>query len=84
MMRRAVFITVPPRDDYVLRATGLTWHVDRAHGDGSVSRVSEAGERDRAVALGALRSLAERDGTDAWDGAGFGFYRLVARHHRWP
>jgi hypothetical protein len=83
LMRRAVFITVPPRDDYVLRATGLTWNVDRSHGDGSVSRVS-VGERDRAVALGALRSLAARDGTDAWAGAGVGVYRLIERNRRSP
>ena len=83
MMRRAVFTTVPPRDDYVLSATGLTWNVDRVRGDGSVSRVS-AGERDRAVALRALLSWAERDGTDAWGGAGIGSYRLIERHRRSP
>jgi hypothetical protein len=80
MSRRAVFTTVPPRNDYVLSGTGLTWNIDRAHGDGSVSRIS-AGERNRASALGAVLSLAERDGTDAWDADGIRSYRLL-RHHR--
>ncbi|HSG01711.1 MAG TPA: hypothetical protein VLA20_11290 [Vicinamibacterales bacterium] len=83
MIRRAVFSTVPQRDDYVLTPTGLTWNIDRAHGDGSVSRVS-SGERDRAVAQRALLSLAARDGTDAWAGAGIRFYQLIERHRGSP
>jgi hypothetical protein len=77
-MRRDVYATVLPSGDYVLTSTGVTWNVDRAHGDGNVSRIS-AGERDRSVAVRALRSLAERDGTDTWVESGIGFYCLVDR-----
>lgn len=82
-MRRAVFTEIPRQDDYVLGSTGFTWTVDRARGDGSVWRIS-AGERSRAVALRLMRTLAERDGTDAWVGAGIGSYQLIARHRHDP
>jgi len=82
-MRRTVFITVPRQGDYVLSSTGITWTVDRARGDGSVSRIS-AGERNRVLALNAVRSLAGRDGTDGWEAAGIRSYRLIAHHRQAP
>lgn len=76
-MRRAVFTTVPPKNDYVLSPTGFTWNLDHVQGDGSISRIS-AGARNRLVALRALLRLAERDGTDVWDAAGIRCYQLLA------
>lgn len=81
MIRRAIFTTNPTRGDYILSPTGLTWHVRRTDGHGSVLSIS-AGERNRKTALATLLSLAEGDKADAWETAGPGSFRLVKRYRR--
>ena len=79
MIRRQIFTASPPRGDYILGSTGVSWNVDRTNGDGTVMRIS-AGERNKKSALAALLSLAEGDKTDAWEPVGTNSYRLIKRH----
>ena len=78
VLRRDVFIAVPRQHDYILGSTGVSWTVDRVLGATSVSRIS-TGERSEVQARSAARALAARDGTDAWQVAGIGSYRLIWR-----
>lgn len=82
-IRRAVFIASPPKGDYVLSPTGYTWNVRRSNGDGSGQSLL-AGARDREVALSHLVSLADGNGTDAWETAGSGSFWLIARYRPRP
>ncbi len=77
-MSRAIYTADPPQGDYFLSPTGLTWHVRRTNGHGSVLSVS-AGERNRKSALATLLSLAEGDKADAWETAGPDSFRLIKR-----
>ncbi len=76
MIRRDIFTAHPPRGDYFLSPTGLTWGVRRTSDAGSVMSISE-GERNRKVAVAALLSLAAGDKSDAWEPAGNGSFRLI-------
>jgi hypothetical protein len=67
----------------VLSPTGYTWNVRLSNGDGSAQGLF-AGARDRTVALSHLVSLADADGTDAWETAGSGSFRLIARYRPPP
>lgn len=82
-MRRDIFTAHPPRGDYFLSPTGLTWGVRRMNGSGSVMSISE-GERNRKIALAAVLSLAEGDKADAWEPAGTGSFRLIKRFRSSP
>jgi len=81
--RRDIFTAQPPRGDYFLSPTGLTWGVRRTNGHGSVMDIS-AGERSKRIALAALLSLAEGDKADAWEPAGTGSFRLIKRFRSSP
>jgi hypothetical protein len=83
MMRRDVFTTSPPQGDYILNPAGVTWHVRRATGLGSVLSISVA-DRNRKTALATLLSLAEADQADAWENEGAGSFRLVKRFRSSP
>jgi len=83
VIRRDVFTASPPGGDYILSSTGLTWHVRRTNGSGSVMSIS-AGELNRKSALAALLSLAEGDKADAWEAAGTGSFRLIRRYRLSP
>lgn len=83
MIRRDIFTARPPRGDYFLSPTGLTWDVRRTTGAGSVMSVS-TGARDRKSALAALLSLAEGDKADVWETEGTGSFRLIKRYRSWP
>lgn len=83
MIRRDIFTAHPPRGDYILSPTGLTWGVRRTNGNGSAASIS-AGERDRKTALATLFSLAEADQADAWETAGTDSFRLVKRSRSSP
>ena len=78
-IRRAVFIASPPKGDYVLSPTGYTWNVRLSNGDGSAQSLF-AGARDRGVALSYAISLADANGTDAWETTGTGSCWLIARY----
>jgi hypothetical protein len=82
-IRRAVFTASPPKGDYVLSPTGYTWNVRLSNGDGSAQSLF-AGARDRDVALSHLVSLADADGTDAWETASSGSFWLIARYRPCP
>jgi hypothetical protein len=82
-MRRDVFTAHPPDGDYILSSTGYTWDVRRATGNGSGMRIA-VGERNRKVALTAMRTLAERDQADAWETSGSDSFRLVTRPRSSP
>jgi hypothetical protein len=82
-MRRDIFTANPPRGDYFLSPTGLTWGVRRANGNGSVMSIS-AGERNKKIALATLLSLAEGDKTDAWETVGTGSFWLIKRYRSSP
>jgi hypothetical protein len=77
MMRRDVFISNPPQGDYILKPTGLTWHIRRATDTGSMLSISVT-DRTRTSALTLLLTMAERDQMDAWENEG-GAFRLVKR-----
>lgn len=77
MFRRAVFVTQPPPDDYIVSPTGFTWNVRRSLGPGTVLAVS-AGTSTRAAALALASRLAKDDCTDAWETTGADF-RLIQR-----
>lgn len=80
MIRRDIFsANPPPRGDYILSTTGLTWNVRRANGNGSVMSIAD-GARDRKSALATLLSLAESDKADAWETSGIGSFRLIKRY----
>ena len=69
-MSRHVFSEKPPpRGDYILSSTGLTWNVRCATGNGSVRTVAD-GAPDKTSALATLLSMAEADKADAWETAG--------------
>ena len=78
-IRRAVFTASPPKGDYVLSPTGYSWNVSRSNGDGSAQRLF-AGARDRAVALSYVVSLADANGSDAWESSGSSSFSLIARY----
>ena len=78
MFRRAVFVTQPPPDDYIVSPTGFTWNVRRSLGPGTVLAVS-AGTSTRAAALALASRLAKDDRTDAWETIGAGDFRLIQR-----
>lgn len=82
-IRRAVFTTSPLKGDYVMSPTGFTWNVRQSNGDGS-ARALFAGARDRSVALSHLVSVADADGTDAWETVGDGSFWRVARYRARP
>jgi hypothetical protein len=79
VIRRDIFSDDPPRGDYIVSPTGLTWSIRRVTGNGSVIGVSD-GERDWKSALITILSLAERDKADAWETAGRGSFRLIKRY----
>jgi hypothetical protein len=83
VIRRDIFTANPPRGDYILSPTGLTWGVRRTNGNGSVMNIS-AGERNRKIALATLLSLAEGDKADAWETVGTGSFRLIKRYRSSP
>lgn len=83
MIRRDIFTADPPRGDYILSPSGLTWGVRRASGTGSVISIS-AGERNRKSALATLLSLAQREKADAWETSGIGSFRLIKRYRSLP
>jgi hypothetical protein len=76
VIRRQIITSRPLRGDYILGSTGVSWNIDRTHGDGTVMRIS-AGERIKKIALASLLSLAEKDNTDAWEPVGTSAYRLI-------
>lgn len=82
-MHRDIFTADPPRGDYLLSPTGLTWGVRRVNDTGGVMSISE-GERNRKKAVAALLSLAEGDKADAWEPAGPGSFRLIKRYRSSP
>jgi hypothetical protein len=82
-IRRAVFIASPPKGDYVLSPTGFTWNIRLSNGDGSALSLF-AGGRDRNVALSHVVSLADANGTDAWETAGSGSFWLIAQYRPAP
>jgi hypothetical protein len=82
-MRRDIFTANPPRGDYFLSPTGLTWGVRRTNGNGSAMSISN-GERDKKRALATLLSLAEGDKTDAWETVGTGSFWLIKRYRSSP
>ena len=77
-IRRETLTAVPPDGDYILNPTGYSWNLRRSKGDGTV-QVIAAGERDKAVALANLISLADADKTDAWETVGTGVFWLLHR-----
>jgi hypothetical protein len=78
MWRRETLTTNPPDGDYILSPTGYSWNVRRSIGGGSVQSIT-AGERNKAVAVASLISLAEADRTDAWETVGTGVFWLIKR-----
>jgi hypothetical protein len=78
VIRRDIFSAQPPRGDYILSPTGLTWNIRRANDNGSVMSIGT--ERDWKTALATLLSLAEGDKADAWETAGTGSFRLIKRY----
>ena len=80
MIRRGTFsANAPPRGDYILSSTGLTWNVRCATGNGSVMTIAD-GARDKKSALATLLKMAEADKADAWETAGIAAFRLVKRY----
>jgi len=83
LIRRDIFAAHPPRGDYFLSPTGLTWGVRRTNDHGSVMSIS-AGEGNKKTALATLLSLAEGAQADAWETAGTGAFRLIKRYRSSP
>ena len=78
MFRRETLTANPPDGDYILSPTGYSWNVRRSLGNGSVQSIA-AGERNKAVAVASLLSLAETNKTDAWETVGTRVFWLLRR-----
>jgi hypothetical protein len=78
MFRRQTLTANPPDGDFILSPTGYSWNVRRSLGNGTVQSIA-AGERNKAVALASVMSLAEADKTDAWETVGTGVFWLIRR-----
>lgn len=78
MMRRDVFTSTPPQGDYILISRGVTWHVRRATGTGTVLSLSVT-DRTRKTGLATMLLQAEADRADAWEDEGAGVFRLIKR-----
>lgn len=83
VIRRDIVTASPPRGDYILSPTGLTWNISRSNGNGSVMSISVGG-RNRKIGLATLLSLAERDKADAWETTGTGPFWLIKRYRSSP
>lgn len=78
MFQRAILTANPPEGDFILSPTGYSWNMRRSLGNGSVQSIA-AGERQKAVAMARLLSLAEANNTDAWETVGTGAFWLLGR-----
>ena len=77
-IRRETVTTDPPDGDYILSPTGYSWNVRRSIGNGTVQIIAD-GQRDKAVAVANVISLADADKTDAWETVGTGVFWLLQR-----
>lgn len=78
MKFRREIVTAVRGADYILSPSGYSWNVRRSKGDGTVQIIAD-GERDKAVAVANVISLADADKTDAWETIGTGGFRLLQR-----
>lgn len=80
-MQRANYTAHPAQGDYILRCTGITWHILRRIAPDSAQSIS-TGDKTRKTALARIRSLTETDHTDGWEADGPDLFRQITRFRR--